>query len=63
MTNQKYKEKRDAFMEHGQPKEELLLRAKSPVCPNCGWTSRVEYLRRTKTFKCTHCGAEWKKEG
>ena len=35
----------------------------SPRCPNCGWTSRVEYLRRTKTFKCTHCSHEWKKEG
>ncbi len=33
-----------------------------PICPNCGWSSRVEYLRRTKSFKCTHCGKEWEPE-
>lgn len=34
-----------------------------PKCPVCNWTSRVEYLRRTKTFKCVHCGTEFNPDG
>lgn len=32
-------------------------------CPVCNWTSRVEYLRRSKTFKCVHCGTEFNPDG
>ncbi|GAI26638.1 unnamed protein product [marine sediment metagenome] len=33
-----------------------------PVCPNCGWGSRVKYLRREKKMFCEHCSYKGKKE-
>jgi len=31
------------------------------TCPNCGWASKVSFLKRKQVFYCSHCDTEWEK--
>jgi ribosomal protein L37AE/L43A len=31
------------------------------ICPTCETSGRVRYRDKSKTYKCNHCGAEFKK--